>query len=78
MFNGVVHVWCCHTFVFDYFVSQKSFNQKTAKCTLWFQRQQPISGGTIRSARHANCCQHIPPCRFLDSFPDPSQFAALS
>ena len=24
----------------------------------------------------ANCCQHIPSNRFLDGFPDPSQFAA--
>ena len=28
------------------------------------------------STRPANCCQHIPPYRFLDGFPDPSQFAA--
>ena len=28
--------------------------------------------------RPANCCQHIPPGRFFDGFPDPSQFAALS
>ena len=26
--------------------------------------------------RPANCCQHILPNRFLDGFPDPSQFAA--
>ena len=26
--------------------------------------------------RPANCCQHIPPNRFFDGFPDPSQFAA--
>ena len=26
----------------------------------WFQRQQPTSGGTVRSSRPANCCQHIP------------------
>ena len=25
--------------------------------------------------RPANCCQHIPPNRFLDGLPDPSQFA---
>ena len=32
---------------------------------IWFQRQQPTSGGTV-----------IPPNRFFDGFPDPSQFAA--
>ena len=26
--------------------------------------------------RPANCCQYIPPNRFFDGFPDPSQFAA--
>ena len=40
------------------------------------QRQRPTSGGTVRSARPANCCQHIPPYSFLDGYPDPSQFAA--
>ena len=40
------------------------------------QRQQPTSGGTVRSFRPANCYQLIPPNRFLDGFPDPSQFAA--
>ena len=38
----------------------------------WFQRQHPTSGGTVRSFRPANCCQHIPPNRFLDGFPEPS------
>ena len=41
-----------------------------------FQRQQPTSGGTVRSSRPANCSQHIPSHRFLDSFADLSQFAA--
>ena len=41
-----------------------------------FQRQQPTSGGTVRSFRPANCCQLILPNRFLDGFPDTSQFAA--
>ena len=41
-----------------------------------FQRQQPTSGGTVRSPRPANCCQHIPLNRFHDGFPDKSQFAA--
>ena len=41
-----------------------------------FQRQQPTSGGTVRSSRPANCCQHIPSNRFLDGFLDPSQFSA--
>ena len=40
-----------------------------------FQRQS-LSGGTVRSSRPANCCQHIPSNRFFDGFPDPSQFAA--
>ena len=42
----------------------------------WFQRQQPTSGGTVRSSRPANCCQHIPSNCFLYGFPDPSQFSA--
>ena len=42
--------------------------------TVWFQRQQPTSGGTVRSSRPENCCQHIPSNRFLDGFPDPSHF----
>ena len=42
-----------------------------------FQQQQPTSGGTVRSCRPANCCQHIPSNYFLDGFPDPSQFAAI-
>ena len=41
-----------------------------------FQRQQSPSGGTIRLTRPANCGQPIPPCSFLNGFPDPSQFAA--
>ena len=36
----------------------------------WFQRQHPPSGGTVWSFRPANCCQLIPPNRFLDGFPD--------
>ena len=40
------------------------------------KRQQSTGGGTVRSSRHANCCQHIPSNRFLYGFPDPSQFAA--
>ena len=44
--------------------------------TALFQRQQPTSGGTVSSSRPANCCQHISLNRFLDGFPDPSQFAA--
>ena len=42
----------------------------------WFQRQQHTSGGAVRSFISANCCQLIPPNRFFDGFPDPSQFAA--
>ena len=38
--------------------------------------KQPTSGGTVRSIRPANCCQHIPPYHFLDGIPDQSQFAA--
>ena len=41
----------------------------------WVQRRHPTSGGTVRSSRPANCCQHIPSNRFLDGFPDPSLFA---
>ena len=44
--------------------------------TKWFQRQQLTIGRTVRSIRPANCCQLIPPKRFFDGFPDPSQFAA--
>ena len=40
------------------------------------QRQQPTSGETVRSFRHANCCQLILPNRFLYGFPNPSQFVA--
>ena len=40
-----------------------------------FQRQQPTSGGTVRT-RPANCCHLIPSNHFLDGFPVPSQFAA--
>ena len=40
-----------------------------------FQRQQPASEGTVRSTRPENCCQHITPYRFIDGFPDPSQFS---
>ena len=41
-----------------------------------FQRQQRTCGGTVRSTRPANCCQHIPLYRFHDGFPDLSQFSA--
>ena len=41
-----------------------------------FQIQQPTSGGTVRSSDLHNCCHLIPSNRFLDNFPDPSQFAA--
>ena len=42
-----------------------------------FQRQQPTSGGAVRSFRPVNCChKHIPPNHVLDGFPYPSQFAA--
>ena len=54
--------WCCS--------SQKRVISRLT------QRQQPTSGGTVRSYRPANCCQHIPSNRFLDRLPDPSQFAA--
>ena len=42
---------------------------------VWFQRQQPTSGGTVRLSKPANYCQHILSNRFLDGFLDPSQFA---
>ena len=42
----------------------------TSIFTAVFQRQQPTSGGTVRSSRPANCCQHIPSNRFLNGIPD--------
>ena len=32
------------------------------------------NGGTVRSVRHAKCCQFISPNSFLNGFPDLSQF----
>ena len=52
-------------------------HQRHLYTTHKFQRQQPTSDGTVRSLRLANCCQLIPPNRFLDGFPDQSQFAAV-
>ena len=42
-------------------------------CSGWWY---VCSVNVVRSFRPANCCQYIPPNRFLDGFPDPSQFAA--
>ena len=41
-----------------------------------FQRQQPISSGTVRSSDLQIVGHLTPSNRFLDGFPDPSQFAA--
>ena len=41
-----------------------------------FQRQQPTSGGTVRSSDLQIVVKNIPPNRFFDGFPDPGQFAA--